>query len=124
MKNAKEIEDLPLVYRGFTIYQDSKSVIVEHPHNQCLNYTERVWLNRICIAKNDEKKIYNKTITKKKTLLCAFNLSEMTFHKIEKAKKEIDLIIQMGYYWMELTPREQKYIRATYSPSDYIIEKE
>lgn len=114
MKNteAKKIEGLPLKYRGFTIKQDYKVVTVKHPFNPCLNYDKILLLNKICISKDFEEPVYNEAITMKKTLLCSMSLSDMYFKTVEKAKKEIDSILSIGYYWIELIPREQAYIKA------------
>ena len=57
-------------------------------------------------------------------LLAGFNLHDRKFKTIKSAKKEIDSIISLGYYWMKLSLRETKYVRSKTYQLDYDIEKE
>jgi len=106
-----KIDGLPLKYKGFTIWQDAKSVPVKHPFNPCLDYDLNAFLSHLCISKDEETPIYNHDFTKKKMLLGGFGLVGRKFKTIKSAKKEIDSIVSLGYYWMELTPRETKYVK-------------
>ena len=124
MKNEiKAIEGLPLKYNGFTIWQDTKSIPVKHKFNPCLDYDKMVFLSHLCISRDMSIPVYNDTFTKKKILLGGVGLTNRKFKTIKSAKKEIDNIISLGYYWMELTSRETKYVRSKTYQFDYSIEK-
>jgi hypothetical protein len=117
MRAVCKIDGLPLKYRGFTIWQDTESIPVKHPFNPSLDYDQMVYLSNLCISKDAETPFYNPEFTKKKTLLGGFGLVGRKFKTIKSAKKEIDTILSLGHYWMELTPRETEYVKEQYRKS-------